>query len=248
MSETVIDLILNNKFLPVREWNKSGHFNGYDSKELFEKHLESQPDDWYYRYNTVNYTLNTRRYRTSEFNTIDWCNSVVLLGCSNVFGTALDDNDTISSQLAKLINKPVINLGVAASSIQYSVYNSIILSSGYPTPLAVVQLWTGYDRCMLFDNVFIENFGSWNMEPGNYMDLWNKNTNSIASALMFREISKQLWINKTIYYEASSFKSTTDIFHNCVHLPVIDYARDLMHPGIKTVALIAEHIAEKIKL
>ena len=101
---------------------------------------------------------------------------------------------------------------------------------------------------MLFDNTHIENFGSWNMEHGNYMDLWNRNNNSIASALMFREISKQLWIDKTTYYEASLFKSTTEIFNNCDHLSRIDYGRDLMHPGIKTAALIAEQLAEKIKL
>ena len=101
MSETIVDLILNNDFLPVREWNKTGHFNGYDSKELFEQHLKSQPDDWVYRYKTVNYTLNTHRYRAPEFDTIDWSKSVVIFGCSNVFGTSLDDNDTISRKLEK---------------------------------------------------------------------------------------------------------------------------------------------------
>lgn len=248
MSTKCIDLILNNKFLPVPEWNNSGNFNGYDSKVLFDKHLKSQPFDWYYRDNNVNYTLNSRRYRTTEFDNIDWSNSVVLFGCSNVFGTGLDNNDTISSQLELLINKPVINLGVAASSIQYSVYNSVILASGYPTPLAVVQLWTGYDRCMVFNDDIIENFGSWNLQPDNFMDLWNKNTNSIASALMFREISKQIWIDKTIYHEATLFQSTAAIFDNCNHLLSIDKARDLLHPGIKTASLIANHIAETIKV
>lgn len=244
----ITQFILNKDFLPVSDWNESGYFNGYDSDDLYNKNLKIQPNDWYYRDNKVNYTLNSCRYRTDEFASIDWNNSVVIFGCSNVFGTAIDDKHTISYQLSNLIKKPVINMGVASSSIQFSVFNSTILASRGAIPIAVVQLWTGYDRCMVFTDDNVKHYGSWNIKPNNYMDLWNLQMNPNASALIYREISKQLWHDKTKYFEATLFGSTSDIFTGCHRFSMLDRGRDLLHPGYLTALSIAEHLAEHLKL
>lgn len=241
------DTYASNKFLPPPIWNSSGNFNGHDSRELYEKNLESQPSDWYYRHNAVTYTLNSERYRAPEFDTIDWANSVVIFGCSTVFGTAVDDKHTISSQLSQLISRPVVNLGVAASSIQLSTFNSAILAGLYPTPAAVVHLWTQIDRCMHIDNGVVKNFGPWNLTANNYMDQWMANSNSTQSARMHREISQQLWKDRTAYYEATVYPLTADVL-DCTLLPLIDQARDFYHPGIKTTAMIAAHLAENLTL
>ena len=37
-------------------WN--GSFSGTDSEELFNENLVTQPDDWFYRNNSIEYKLN----------------------------------------------------------------------------------------------------------------------------------------------------------------------------------------------
>lgn len=248
----------NNVIKPIPESIKSGEFlpidsfitrefSGADTEILYQENLKTKPQDWYYRNNPVTYTVNERGYRTLPFDKIDWKESVVIFGCSTVFGVGVDDTDTISSCLSKLINRPVINLGVGASSITYSLHNSIILSSNYPTPAAVVQLWTLYDRTVYYYRDKVKNHGPWNIVPNNYMDKWTEEaSHAQAHAVFASMISKQLWKN-TRYYEASYFLETAECL-GCDQLTILDKARDDMHFGPKTSMATAEKIANNLDI
>jgi len=240
----IINTILNNEFLPVELNAHSNHFSSTDSKRCFEKNLKTQPDDWYYRHNPVTYTLNSNGYRTAEFSTVDWEDSVVVFGCSNAFGTGITDEHTISSQLSMLINRPVINLGVAGSSIQHATYNSTILSA-YPCPYAVIQLWTSPERTILFDGNMASCIGPWDHKL-NYYNEWLRNNNPSVSALIHRKISQQLWTDRTRYLEGTLFNATAELFKNCPLFNATDFARDQMHPGRHTTKYIAQHFAEQL--
>ena len=118
------------------------NFSGTDTKELFEENLKTQPDDWYYRTHEVKYTLNSFGYRTKEFDDIDWKESIVIFGCSNIFGIGVADEHTIPYFLEQLSGRPVINMGMGGSSIQTALHNSIILNdSEYPTPKVIIYAW-----------------------------------------------------------------------------------------------------------
>jgi len=225
------------------------HFTTSDANALFEKNLKTQPDDWYYRHNPVTYTINSDSYRAPEFSTVDWANAVVIFGCSNVFGAGVSDEHTISSQLEKLINRPVINLGISGSSIQCAVYNSAILAAGYPCPYAVIQLWSGPDRTILFTDSSFANYGPWMSPPNRFYDEWAQNDNPKITALLYRIISRQIWTNRTHYLEATLFASTAALFkcHDIkTEIENIDLARDLIHPGRHTTAHIAAYFAEQL--
>jgi hypothetical protein len=242
---TIASLIKKNQFLPVDD-NTSSDFGGTDTKKLLEKNLKTQTSNWEYRNKPVRYTINSRGYRTAEFKNIDWANSIVIFGCSNVFGVGLDDEDTISSQLEKITGIPLVNLGASGSSMTYSLHNSIILKDGYPTPKAVVHIWTDYHRTVYYRRNRIESHGSWNLEKNNYMDVWsNSNHHSATHGLMASITSKHLWSN-TSYYEASFWNETANSI-NCDYLKTEDYARDLIHPGIKTARNTAIKIADNLK-
>lgn len=244
----LISSIKDNKFLPVNTSNIFNKFVGTDNESSFKKNLAVQPNDWVYRSKPVNYNLNKDFYRTYEFETIDWTNSIVIFGCSCVFGVGLDEEDTLSRQLSKLLNKPVINIGVPASGIFYSLYNSIILSEGYPTPQAVVHLWTDYDRSTYFKKQEIINGGPWNMKLGDYTDAWTQNPyNTKTHAVFASKISKQMWQEKTKYYEASFFRKTAELIE-CDYIDFNADARDFMHPGIDSIYNAAVKIAENLKL
>ena len=244
---TIPGLVKKNKFLPVNAL-VGKNWSGTDTKELYEQNLKTKPADWYYRNNQVRYTFNKDGYRTDEFKKIDWANSVVVFGCSNAFGVGIDDADTTPAQLSRLINKPVINMGVGGSSMMFNFHNSSILRSNYPTPLAVVQLWPDYSRIAYYEKRNIISHGNWNQdEEDNYWHHWIKDdSHSKVHALFASKISKTLW-EDTAYCEFSFFTETAKLL-DCGYLENVDEARDIMHHGPKTHAITAQRIANMINL
>jgi len=241
------DRIRKGHFLPVgtRSHDK---FSGTDTEELYNENLKTQSIDWYYRTNTVEYKLNRHGYRTTEFNTVDWANSIVVFGCSNVFGVGLNEDDTLSSQLSKLTNTPVINMGMGASSIEYSLYNSIILSNSKPTPKAVIHIYSSLDRTTYYHQRNVAHHGPWDMQKGDYIDLYSTDpAHALTHAVMCQMISKQLWANKTKYYETSFFSDTVNKL-NMPSVSWVDQARDLMHPGRMTLYNLATQIKDNLEL
>jgi hypothetical protein len=243
---TIPEHVKQNNFLPI-DGSVGKYFSGTDTPELFAHNLKVQPTDWYYRNSPVNYTLNSRGYRTAEFNTIDWKNSIVIFGCSNVFGVGVDDPYTLASQLSKLVNKPVINMGVGGSSITFALHNSIILRDRYPMPLAVINLWADYSRTVYYHKRRITAYGQWNMEENNYMGNWSaEDSHGKTHAIFASKTSKLLWEN-TKYFEGSYFEKTAFLL-NCKPMPHISDSRDCIHFGNSTQYNSAAIIAENLKL
>jgi hypothetical protein len=274
MKNLVIRSIINNTFLPNCDTIKNyfdennlvynsqckveGGFtlNFFDSKELFEQNLKTQPDDWYYRTHEVKYTLNSLGYRTKEFDDIDWKESIVIFGCSYIFGTGVTDEHTVPYFLEQLSGRPVINMGIAGSSIQTALHNSIILNdSEYSIPKAVLNMWTNLNRYQLYKDNSIHHTGEWNLSTkGQFSD----STNMISFNLMNIKMIRNLWKNKTIYYEATVF-GADKLFNKlddkiCCHSPSSQFgafeygkSRDLDHPDQIYNSKVAEEIYKKIK-
>jgi hypothetical protein len=197
------------------------------------------------------YKLNSDGYRTAEFKKINWKDSVVIFGCSMVFGEGLDEEQTISYKLSKLINLPVINMGAIGTSIQFSLHNAVILKENFPTPKAVINLWTERNRSIYYSLPVPMNYGAWNTLEGSFGDLWNQDDNhSKIHAMLAQSISKQLW-KDTVYYEATFFKATREVLkcpHLRGHLNSTDYARDNQHPGPLATTAVAKRLAKEILL
>ena len=240
----LISAAKNNKFLPATNHFVSPRF--YDSEELFAENLKTQPTDWYYRTNPVNYTLNSSGYRAAEFDTINWSDSVVMFGCSQLFGVGVDDKDTLPSQLSSLIGKTVVNMGVIGSSMMFAFHNSLILKNICSKPLAVVNMWTNCDRTIFYGNP-MQHCGAWNYDSLPYAKAWMEDLNhSDTHAYFISSASKHLW-HDTKYYEFSLFEETTKVT-GC-DLPALvgyDYARDLSHQGRNTYKILAYKIANKL--
>ncbi len=247
--DTIQRRIRKNKFLPI-DTDIGKDWSGTDTKELYQKNLLIQPNDWYYRNNNVTYTLNSNGYRTHEFKDIDWANSVVIFGCSYVFGTGLDDKDTISSRLEEILNIPVINMGIGGSSMMFSLHNSLMLHDGYPTPKGVIMFWTGYNRIVEYHRYTTQFHGSWDMEQNSLPDVYfNNNNNVVANTMFMSKTSKLLWQDKCPYYDATWDPNTKKILNcNLIKMVDQDYARDMMHSGIKSAISIAQSLANNLKL
>ena len=226
-----------------------------DTEEFFKENLKTQPADWYYRTNEIIYNLNSFGYRAPAFENIKWEDSVIMFGCSNVFGVGLYEKDTISYCLSELINLPVINMGCPGTSIDFSLYNSIILKNICPKPRGVIHLWTQLYRTTYYSENMPKSFGVWG---GGDKEYWNEyvkeHSHSATNALFASMISKHLW-NNTTYYEASMYNNTAKTL-NCDNFSEIynsfkdkgDKARDLKHSGRLCAKAIAGQIAHNLKL
>jgi hypothetical protein len=228
--------------------DQTNNFCSMDSEERFIKNsrkFRSNGEDWEYFNKSITYKFNSQGYRAPEWTTINWAESVVIFGCSFVLGEGLAEEDTIASQLSKILQRPVVNLGVLASSMLFSLYNSTMLYNNMPKPYAVVQNWTDINRIELYTRVGVTN----NMPSLNNSEFYkhwilhpeNPNTYMYMAA----QTSRCMWDSKTRYYELTQFPATVDIL-NCTFVPTVDLARDLSHPGIESAKLVAENIAENI--
>lgn len=215
-------------------------FNIPDTEKLFRKNLKKKKrEDWVYKTKSIIYKYNSHGFRTVPFNKIDWANSVVVLGCSNVQGTGLALEDTMCCQLEKILNIPVVNLGIAGSPVDLACWNSLILHNYYPKPKAIVQIWTGLGRYSDYSQegwqAFLPKF-SYNYY---YRLNWYKRSK------YYIEADRALWKDKTVYCEGSFFRDTATTV-GVSYLTFHDSARDLMHPGIKSNRSAAENIAEEL--
>lgn len=245
-SDTIPNSVRKNNFLLVDTFI-SKKFSGTDTAELFERNLKTQPEDWYYRHNPVTYTTNSLGYRAPDFNRVDWANSVVIFGCSYVFGIGVDDTDTLPHRLSEILGMPVINMGVSGSSISYSLHNSIMLRDQYPTPKAVVQMWSGYDRTVYYHKKTLNACGPWNLNECEYARVWTDDpSHAETHAIIASKTSKWLW-KDTAYFEGSYFSDTARLLE-CDTVYSVDSARDLIHSGRKTHQQAALQIAKGINL
>lgn len=236
----------------------NGEFYSQDTEnKLYDntKRFAANGIHWEYADKYIHYNFNNQGYRTKDWNNIDWENSIVLHGCSFIVGEGLAEEDTISAQLSNLTGKYVVNLGISGSGIMLNAHNSVMLCKNLPTPAAVVQVWSGINRIELYteDSLLLcvpGTYGKPDRYMGKYCDEYYKNwihiqENYITQLWFHINSTRLLWESKTKYYECTLHGETANKL-NLAMAPIVDYARDLQHPGIASAKLIAAHIAENI--
>jgi len=215
------------------------YFLSVEEKNDYEKNCKKLGNDWHYYNKEIIYNLNSNFYRAPEWNTIDWKQSIVVLGCSHVFGEGLATDETVCYQLEKLYNRPVINLGQSGTSTLFSWHNSIRLFELFGIPYAVINLWTDYSRLLYYDTDQIKRVGFWSGGRWDNYDrdmkslyrIWNKNDIHAINFFKFEATAcKEFWNSRTNYYEGSYFKETAEII-NCDFFSQLDDARDFIHSG-----------------
>jgi hypothetical protein len=233
-------------FLPVNFMtHDTNKFADFDSPDRFLENKTKMSKDWYYANKEILYNINSNGYRAPEWNTIDWKESIVIFGCSNTTGIGLAEEETINSQLSQLTDRPVINMGVPASSIDFSFYNSTILAEYYPIPYAVVHLWTTLDRCTHFSKEKIERCGVWSPNNSYYREFIRDDYQSLIQAKFISLASQNLWKDKCKYYNASFFDLTSH-YLDCDYVEIDNQARDLIHPGRNNARDMATLISSNI--
>lgn len=240
-------LIKFNNIVLIQGHHLSGtfEFDEADSLELFQANLKSQPLDWRWRTESIKYTYNNQGYRALEWDRYDWNNSIIIFGCSTVFGTGVKFSETIGEQLSNLCNIPVINLGRGGSGTMYHWANSVNLRKSNISPRAVVYVWPDSTRCLEFKDttgVHVNSWGAWDSFP-NFGASWVMHESHGDCYRNYVIDNCDLLWNCPVYH-FSRFP-----INNATFLPPgSDTARDLIHPGPITLSSWAQIIYERISI
>lgn len=207
-----------------------------DSEESFKENLKTQPKNWYYRNNAVLYSVNSQGYRCNDFKYLDWGNSIIMLGCSYVFGASVTDHDTLPFRLQELLGIDVINLGVNGGSQYTNLYNLVTLKMNGITPKAIINVWPSSNRISNFrHDMTIFHSGPWN--NWGFSDRFDYTENLSKFQTHKVNLDFSMKIVELLYPDTPVLHTSmikTDIDDRMLYLPKIDFGRDLAHPGIES--------------
>lgn len=197
--------------------------------------LQDKPFD-----QSVSYTLNSQGYRCPEWSDIDWANSHLLFGCSVVQGIGLEDTDTLDQELSKLLNEPVVNLGVGGGSLPFILANTYRLIDAGIRPKSVILVYPEPSRIALFLKDEVRHVGAW--EHDQWYRTWLKDNNAEYYGYLTGRSIESAWNSigiEIINVHQPDVPGPEDLPR------YVDTARDKQHPGPNTIKLWAEHIANK---
>ncbi len=218
-------------------------FSNTDDEKTFKENLKKQPEHWHYRQKKVEYRLNSNNFRTYEWEDIKWKEAIVVLGCSNVFGVGVAEDETLTAQLEKLTGRQVVNLGVPAGSNELIMHMAGLLVKKFAVPYGVMINWTTANRMRYFtlDNEFF--IGPWSEHQLDkkhrdsmimhrlfihrnfnvYNEVMHTHFHSITAEAIFKDRAK--YVSTTNYGDIAKYANVDGFF-------LIDnQARDLLHPG-----------------
>ena len=110
---------------------------------------DEAPDNFYYH--------NSFGFRNDQdFDDVDWENTYALVGCSYVYGQAVENHNTISSILTSEYNMPTINFGTPGASNRV-IHNNAIHAIKKYKPKKVIILWSHPNRNNWTHNYNVEN-------------------------------------------------------------------------------------------
>jgi hypothetical protein len=177
---------------------------------------------------TIEYNLNKHGYRTSEFETANWKNSLVCFGCSATLGIGVSENESWPTILGQLLDIPVINLGQGGVGIDYILAQLIFLLNDGLFPKKIAVVWPSETRTTY-----------WGIGPNQPEESKNFKSSFCQNDLHML-LSAQININafKQLSRDIPVVEMT---WSNFLHLNLgimkwnnIDKAIDQMHPGPKS--------------
>jgi len=225
-------------------YEKEQYWYGIDSKKLFLENKKNKNNQWEYFNKNIIYKLNEQGYRCSSFSTIDWSNSVVIMGCSHIFGLGNATEDTIPVLIEESINTNVINMGQLGASSLFQCINAQTLIENNKIPKSIIVLWPDKYRTSYFSDDDKNNiYGIWSMygkekyETSKYFEEYIKSSRHVEMMDSYLRMSfKYMWQNIGVNV----------IEVNSSDITPIDTARDLIHWGVNTNKEVSKLMLKKL--
>lgn len=129
----------------------------------------------------ITYKLNSDGYRCDEFSSIDWENSIVFHGCSNIFGVGNPEEYTIPKLFEKISGIKTVNLGMPGVGADFVSDNILRMRVQNIKPLASIVFWPNPDRFYFSDE--------------KTETLWHVNSNTIEGGYNRRMFNIPYFLN-----------------------------------------------------
>ena len=215
-----------------------------DHRDLFKLNRKRLGKGWKYYERKLCYSNNSNGYRAPEWNNIDWQNSVIIFGCSFVYGIGHDDKDTLPKCIESKISKPVINLGMGGTGMPFICENARRIYEAGITPDTVLVLLPPFGRTNYFTSYGVENCGHWVKDKfyRKYHEMFAyDNANVLTMQRLFNLLIEKLWNVPAYFY------TFEDAFLSLAKQSnIVDKARDDLHPGDESFKLMSNLIAEDL--
>lgn len=224
--------------------NKTLFWDTSDSQETYQKNIKNpttrqQLVDLGYFDTDIEYKFNSHGFRTYEF---DIHVDVLCFGCSFTMGTGVHSHENWPSQLETLTGLTCVNLGHAGSSNDTAFrMATCYLESTKPTYAVWCQ--TNNHRLELISDI---DSLSLNIIS---TDTTNPCVNDYFIKTWFTSVSNQHLLhqkNTLAFQMLCKLNNIIPIIIPRDNIPMIDHARDLMHPGRLSYQKLAEIIAGKM--
>jgi len=201
------------------------------------------------KYPRVNNYPNIHR-RQENYDNIDWNNSIVVLGCSMVYGQGLTDEQTVVHQLQLKLNIPCVNLGVQGASPMY-IWSELtdILDMGIK-PKAIVVVWSDPSRFIEYLGPDVKNYTVTSAELPTATTIAKE---WIAHPYQGFEFARRAIMSSRVmckdipYFDYAWFHNKKlDLFNLSIY--TCDESTDRSHPGPLSYIQWADHIANDIRM
>lgn len=214
---------------------------GQDTEKVFKTSLSTQPQDWNYRYERVLYDRNSSGHRSKEIKNLDK-DFILFLGCSITVGSAVPLEKTFPYIVSKKLNLDYYNLAVEGAGYDLMAHNiSHWFKNIKRVPKKIIINWPQEYRTFRIEKDQVIPIGPWNCKD------------DIGSSISENNWKNFEYVSRTDYFEHYS-KIIRDLISSLINVEiieveqfeVIDFGRDLKHPGIDTHFEIASSILKSL--
>ena len=181
----------------------------------------NKSDDKFYD-TEVTYQLNSHGYRCDEFDNIDWENSIVFHGCSNVFGVANPEEYTIPKLFESISGIKTVNLGMPGVGADYVSNNILMMRRQDIKPLANVVLWPNPERFYFTDEA---DDILWHVSSNTIKGGYNRKMFNIPYLLNIKN-NKHRFFNSVL-----SAQYYYDLVNLSLDITAVDYLTELNLPN-----------------
>ena len=216
-----------------------------DTQELFEENCannRSKLEQYKWLDTSITYKFNSEGFRADEF---DKKGGVMFLGCSFTFGLGLPVEQTFARIVSKELDTNCFNLGLPASSndtafrfadlwIPVLEPSIVVLLSPLPMRFEILSHEVSSDEAVSRFVTTMDQISN-TADKSKWLDT---NQNGLLNRRKNKLAIEKLCDDRKIKF----------VHDNTEDLKIVDFARDLSHPGTESNKLFADKILSKVQV
>jgi len=237
-------------FIGYPESVRNTEFHGVtDSKVNFIKNAKTQGPNWEYLNLKFNYIRNSFGHRCVDFSELNQNNYILCGGCSLIEGIGIPVENRFSDIVSTALNCDMYNLGLGGTGNDAIFYNLVTWFTKIKNkPKLVIINWGPAHRMFTINDEKIIAYGISDNSIKDFILSGDAINYFQSKSDMLKELIRKIIDVPIIEIPWFDDDNSKYPINNILNLPQeIDFARNLMHPGIKTNKLYADLILDHIK-